>query len=94
MDTFAKQLDEKYSITVDFSAVLSTGETISTKTVTATLAGVVVTSTVIDSSAIVGETIVITVKEGAVNDYKITILITTSAENIYEEDVLMQVRDY
>ena len=94
MDSFIKQPDEEYPIVVDFSAVLGDGETISTKTVTATLSDVSATTTVIDSSSISGDTIILTVKGGTENNYKITVKITTSLGNVYEKDVLMNVRNY
>ena len=92
MDSFEKQPSEEYSITVDFSEVLGDGETISTKVVTGYLNGVDVTSTIIGTSTISGETVIVRVKDGTENNYKITIVITTSADNTYEEDILMKVR--
>lgn len=93
MEIFKKQIAEEYAITVNFSNVLDDDETILTKTVTATLHNKVVTSIVIDSSFISGETVIIKIKDGTENNYKITTKITTSADNTYEEDVLMKVID-
>ena len=93
MDSFEKQSGEEYSISIDFSDVLGDGETISTKTVEATLHDVSVTSTIIDSSVISGETVIIKIKDGTENNYKITVEIITSIGNIYEEDILMKVRE-
>ena len=93
MEIFTKQIAEEYAITVNFSNVLDDGETISTKTVTAILHNKVVTSAVVDSSFISGETVIIKIKDGTENYYKITTKITTSNNNVYEKDILMKVRD-
>jgi len=93
MDSFEKSPSEEYSITVDFSEVLGDGETILSKTVTAYLHDRDVTATVITSSSISGETILIKVKDGTENNYKTTVEIVTSKSNTYEEDILMKVRD-
>ena len=91
---FDKQPSEEFFIAVDFSDRLATGETISSKTVTAIniATGVDATTTIIESSSIDGDNINIKVAAGITgNDYKITILINTSGSNILEEDVVMHV---
>ena len=97
MFKFFKQSSEQYPIAVDFSEVLATGETITAKDVSAIVfigtAGTA-TSTVIASSAISSDNVNVTVKAGTSGlTYKITVKITTSALNVYEEDVLMEVID-
>lgn len=92
--TFTKQPSEIFSITMDFGKVLAASETISTKVVTATLSGADATSTVIDSSTISGSTVQVKVKAGTTgNSYKITIKITTSTGNVFEDEVTMTVTE-
>ena len=90
---FTKQPDEQYPISVDYSNILGDGETISAKDVKAyDSSDTDVTSTLIDSSTIVGETIKAVVKAGTSGqNYKITFKATTSDSNIYEDDVTMRV---
>lgn len=91
---FDKQPGEKFAITSNFADVLDTGETISTKSVAAaiTTTGVDATTTVIDSSSIAGQTILITVKAGTSGvSYKITVVITTSSGQIFEDEIVMHV---
>lgn len=90
---FIKQPDEKFTISIDFNSNLESEETIDTYTIVVTEAGDIVAD-IIDSSASAEGYINIRVKNGTNNtDYKITVKITTSDENVYEEDVIMQVRD-
>lgn len=94
MFDFEKQTTETYEITLDFTDVLATAETIASKSVIAWLGIEDKTTTVITSSAIVGKTIPILVKAGTDREsYKITTIITTSLGNIFEEDILMDIRN-
>jgi len=96
MNIFFKQPGEEYSVSIDFDDVLTTNETITDKTVTAFISGKTddISSSIISSSSIVDRTIVIKVKDGTDGKtYKITVVIETSANNIYEEDILMKVRE-
>jgi len=90
---FDKQPGEKFAITANFADVMNTGETINTKSVSAaTIAGVSATDTIIDSSSISGQTVLITVKAGTNGvSYKITVVITTSAGQIFEDEIVMHV---
>ena len=92
---FVKQPSEIFPITLDFSRRLATGETISSKTVTAAIVGGGdATATVIDSSAIDGTEINITVKAGSDGvEYKITVKITSSASNVFEDEITMTVTE-
>jgi len=91
MDVFTKQPSEIYTVDVSFANVLATGETIASYTVTATLADVV-TSGVIDSYTLTNSIVYVKVKAGITgNNYKITVVATTSLGNVYEYDVLMKV---
>jgi len=92
--TFTKQPSEIFSVTMDFGKMLASAETISTKTVGATLSGVDATSTVISSSTISGSTVIVKVKAGVTgNSYKITITITTSDSNVFEDEITMTVTE-
>ena len=97
MNRFCKQSSEEYTVAIDFDEVLDTDETITKKTITAIIHGSTgddVTDSVILSSAIVSRTVTIKVKNGIDGKtYKITTIIETSADNIYEEDILMKVRE-
>jgi predicted aconitase len=94
MFNFTKQSSERYLITLDFTDVLATAETIAVKSVIAYLGIENKTTDVITSSTIVGKTIVIGVHAGTNrNAYKITTIITTSLANVFEEDILMEVED-
>ena len=91
---FDKQPSEIFSIAVNFSDRLADEETISSVDVSAIdiATGNDATATVIDSSAIDGVNINIKVKAGTDDySYKITIKITTSGSNIFEEEVIMHV---
>lgn len=90
---FTKQPSEIYPISVDYSDVLDTGETISSESVTATdSAGTDVTATLIDSTEISGSTIKAVIKAGTTgNKYKLTFKATTSDSNLYEDDITMRV---
>jgi len=94
--TFTKQPSETFSVTLDFSKRLGTDETISTRTVTAVINGTSTdsTSTVINSSSISGTVIYVKVKAGTTGTvYKITVSITTSSSNVFEDEILMTVTE-
>lgn len=95
MNQFSKQPNEIFPVSMDFSNSLDTGETISSKSVIAYNAtNEVVTSTIVAASSIVDNTVKVTVKDGTSGTrYKITIRITTSNSNIYEEDIFMYVKE-
>lgn len=94
MHLFTKQTNEKYPITVDFSGVLNTLETISNVSVVGyDSSNSIVTSTIIDSSSIAtSNTVSAIVKAGTNKErYKITFVITTNSGCVYEEDVFMKI---
>ena len=92
--SFVKQPSEIFPISIDFSRRLASGETISSVTVGAIIVSTSAdaTATVISSSAINDTAIDITVKsgtDGAV--YTITIKITSSSANVFEDEITMTV---
>lgn len=92
MDIFTKQPNEKFTISIDYTNRLNTGETISSYTVIAYLSTIDVTSTVIDAHTNDVDNVRIRVKAGTTgNKYKITTVITTNLGNAYEKDILMKV---
>jgi len=94
MSNFIKQPNEKYPISIDYSAVLNESETISSREVIGYLGDTDVTAIIIDSSSISGDDILVVVKAGdAGNTYKITVRATTSDGNVYEKDVEMYVNE-
>jgi hypothetical protein len=91
---FPKQPSEAFTIAADFVNELATAETISSKTVTATLDGVDATSTVIASSSISSSQVLVFVQAGeSGRSYLIKVKITTSASNTYELNIYMNVRE-
>ena len=96
MDKFVKQNSEQFTIEIDFTRRLSSGETISSYTLTAinNSTSVDVKSTIVDADSNDDESIYITVKSGTTGTkYKLTVVVTTSELNIYEKDVLMEVKN-
>ena len=94
--TFTKQPSEIFSINMDFGKNMTSAETISSRTVTAikTSDSSDATATVIDSSTISGTIIQVKVKAGTTAlSYKITIKITTSTGNVWEDEVTMTVTE-
>ena len=90
--SFTKQPSERFTVSLDFSRRLGSSETISEKTVTATSSGTDYTSTVIDSSTINGDAVEVKVKAGSDGiSYKITVVITTSSDNVFEDEITMTV---
>jgi len=93
MDSFFKQPSESFVISIDFSNVLGT-TTIASYTVVAYNGQSIVTNTVIDTHAQSGNLILIKVKDGShYNEYKITVVVTTSNSEIFEKDVMMKVNE-
>lgn len=92
---FTKQSSEEFPISVDFTNLLITAETISILEVIAyDESSIDVTSTVISNSSIDGVLCKVIVKNGVNKEkYKITIKITTSNSYKYEADVYMQIYD-
>ena len=100
-DGFTKQIAEEFTISAQFSNALETGESIdvSNSSVTAEdLNGDDATDSVLTSSSktVDGTKLKVRVEGGTVtlSPYKITFLITTNLNNIYELDVFMTVADY
>lgn len=96
MADFLKQPSEEFTIALDFSGDLETGETIASKTVTASdLADSSdQTATIIVSSSIDGSRVRVRVRAGTNgHDYKITAVATTNLSQVYEHEVIMRVRD-
>ena len=93
MNVFKKQVSEIVPISVDFTNLLATSETVASMTAVATdTDGTVVTSTIIDSNSITTPICYVTVKAGTSGTrYTITIVATTSSSNVYEEDVFLDV---
>lgn len=96
MNFFSKQPSEKFTITVDFTNMIDENETISTLQAKAYIKdlGTDVTSTIIESSTYNTQSVYAVVMAGTTNTiYKITLKVTTNQNNIYEEDVFMQVEE-
>ena len=93
MHLFTKQPSEIIPISMDFQYLLNGTETISSMAVSAVdSSNVSATSTIIDNYSISGDICKVTTKAGTDGiRYKITIRITSSEGNIYEEDVFMKV---
>jgi len=92
IDTFIKQPREKFPVSVDFTNRLESGEVLSSVEYAASLAGMVVTTDIIDSCSILGNSVLILVKGGISGlNYELTVLVTSSSGYKYEKDLLMQV---
>lgn len=96
-NSFTKQPYEQFTIKADFGNNFATGETISSKTVTAVdKDGNDVTDTIIDSSAIVGDDQVSAVVKGGTSSasyYTITFKCVTSTGAQWQLNVSMLVKD-
>lgn len=93
MNVFNKQPSEKLSLSMDFTNSL-VSETIFSYTAKAYCDEEEVTATVISTSSNTTTKVSVTVFAGTTGkDYKITIVVTTTAGNIYEEDITMKVRE-
>lgn len=96
MADFLKQPSEEFTIALDFSADLESGETIADKTVTAidVADSSDQTSTIIVSSSIDGSRVRVRIQAGTNgHDYKITAIATTNLSQVYEHEVTMRVRE-
>jgi hypothetical protein len=96
MDKFTKQSSEQFTIEIDFSRRLETGETINSYTLSAinNSTSEDVESIIVDADSNDTTSVYITVKAGTTgNKYKFTAIITTSELNIYEKDVLMEIKN-
>lgn len=94
MASFTKQPSELFTIAIDFTDRMATGETLASAVVTAaTVAGVDATATVIVSSSVSSPNVLVRVQAGTDGvDYKITAVATTATAEVYEADVVMRVR--
>lgn len=95
-ESFTKQPNEEFIVENDFSGDLVSGETISSKTITATRIsdGSDVTSGVIEFSAISDKKILVGVMRGDNGEsYRIAIKIDTSGGNKYQKNAIMRVRE-
>lgn len=94
MDNFTKQPNEKYTISIDFTNILATNETIYSYTIVAYLSNTDMTSTVIDTHTNTTTAVSIRTMGGVDgNNYKITTKIVTNLNNIFEKDIQMEVRE-
>mgnify|MGYP005844759495 CR=1 FL=1 len=96
MSDFLKQPSEEFTVALDFSGDLETGETVASKTVTASdiADGSDQTAAVIVSSSIDGTKVRVRVRAGTDgHDYKITATVTTNLSQVYEHEVTMRVRE-
>lgn len=94
MAIFIKQPAETFTIAVDFTDRMATGEALSSATVTAIDSkGATQTTTVIASSSVSSPNVLVRVKAGTDGErYKITVTATTSTTEVYEADVIMRVK--
>jgi len=99
-DGFSKQIAEEFTIGADFANALDSGESIvlgSSSVVAEDVNEAVATDDVITSGSITvsGTKLKVRIEGGtvALSPYKLTFLIVTSLNNIYEKDVLMTVLD-
>jgi hypothetical protein len=93
-DTLTKQPYEYRQYSMDFSALMTTGETISTYTVTSELIGGGTTDLVIDTIASSGQIITFWIDGGTQrNRYKIECRVVTSIGQKLEADGILRVID-
>ncbi len=96
-DHFEKQPAEIETLTEDFATErLQGGESVTAHTVVAIDCSddSVVTSTIIDSDSESAGVVTFTVKAGTDGArYKITVEVTTDAGHVYEQDVMMDVKE-
>lgn len=96
MDTIIKQPAETFSVTVDFTPRMASGEALTSAVVTAIKMsdGSDASSSVITSSSVSTPNVSIRIKAGtAGEDYKVTVRATTTTTEVYEKDFLIQVRE-
>ncbi len=101
VNSLIKQPAERFYVGIDFSELLSAGESISTpdiqvKAYCITDGMVDVTGSLIDPSTLIvnGDVVQLQLKDGeAGKRYKISFTVPTSLGNIYEEDIFVLVED-
>lgn len=95
MATFTKQPSEEFTIAIDFTGRMATGETLDSAVVTAAdSAGTDATAAVIESSSVSSPHVLVRIKGGQDGqDYRVTVVATTATTEVYEADVTMRVRD-
>jgi hypothetical protein len=94
IDTFTKQPSEEYYVTVDFSQVLGSTETIAsvTCTVTELTVGTDMTATMAGTPTITGQTVKALMKAGTTGyAYDVSFRIVTSLSQKFEADLNMNV---
>ena len=95
-NAFPKQPNEKYSVAIDYTDELTTGETVSSTVITAAevATGDDATATVIDSTTNSTTTATAVVKAGTSGlQYKFTYVTTTSLGYVLEDETIMTVKD-
>jgi hypothetical protein len=94
MASFTKQPSELFTIAVDFTDRMATGEALASAVVTATdSTGTDRTATVIATYSVSTPNVLVRVKAGTDGtDYKITVVATTATSEVYETDITMRVR--
>lgn len=93
-DRFSKIPTSEFLISNDFEDDLESGDTLSTKAVTATAAsdGSDATSSVIESSLIEDDKVFVGVMGGTAGvDYRLTVKVVTTAGYKYQKDIIMEV---
>lgn len=92
-----KQVREKFAISVDFSNVLDTGESLTSGSLVLgylTSTGAEVSTSIVQSSSYSSDNVVATIHSGSDNvGYKLSFIATTNSGSVYEEDVFIQVKD-
>jgi len=92
MNIIKKQVAEKLTFDIDFSAVIGENTIASASTIIKTTTGTTTTSTMYDSYEIQGNKVLITIKAGTVNtQYIITVTTVLSNSDIIEDDFLLDI---
>lgn len=97
LSSFTKQISETFPISIDFSENMATSETIVSQVITAIdNAGADATADILSTPSNDGaQAALVRVLAGteALSTYKITFIVTTSENNVWEMDVLMKVKE-
>jgi len=98
MDSFHKQIWEEFEITVDFSAVMATGEIIvgvSSSVISYDKDGTDESATTLGVPTYHSQDVAVLVKAGAEakSPYKITFKVETSSGNKWEKDLAMHIKE-
>lgn len=93
MEIETKQPIEEYPIELDFGDKLGAGEKIDSFTVKAYLSKDECTEQIIKSSSFKNDVVIVHLKNGYENNYKVSVVVTTDDDNVYERDVLLLVRN-